>query len=137
MVIGSRTLELTVVANKDILVPEVEETVSNDINKSPETCFSSAEDHNIEIPATSPITISPPVYSQLRFLERTHLTSLSVDLPVIRGWRFHLVKDASRPHFKQIELVRTIGARRLGNPEKTPIYFINKDVDIDDFDDIA
>ena len=67
----------------------------------------------------------PPVFSHLIFLERTDMTSLSLDLPVIGGWEFDSDKYASWPRFKQIELVKTIPARRLADPEETPNFLIN------------
>ena len=65
------------------------------------------------------------------------MTSLSADIPVIGGSEFDSDSDASWPPFKQIELVRTFGATPLGEPEETPIFFINNNVDFDDMDDIA
>ena len=65
------------------------------------------------------------------------MTSLSAYIPVIGGSEFDSDSDASWPPFKQIELVRIIGARTLGDPEETPIFFINNNVDFDDMDDIA
>ena len=64
-----------------------------------------------------PITISQPVFSHLRFLERTGMTSLSTDFPGIGEWEFDSDNDASWARFKQIELFRTIGARRMDAPE--------------------
>ena len=65
------------------------------------------------------------------------MISLSADISVIGGWEFLSGNDAARPPFKQIELVRTIGVRRLGDSEETPICFITNNVDFDNMDDIA
>ena len=53
------------------------------------------------------------------------MTSLSADLPVIGGWEFDSDNVALWPRFKQIELVRTIGARKLSDPEESPICFLS------------
>ena len=107
------------------------------INETPEISFSSTEDDNKTLPATSPINISPPVFSHLKFLERTDMISSSVDLPVIGGWEFDSDNDASWSRIKQTEHFRKIGARRLDDSEETTTIFINNNVDFDDMDDIA
>ena len=112
------TSVLTIVANNDILVLETEKTLSHDIKEITEASFNSTEDDNITLPATPPITVSPPVFSHGSFLERTDMTSLSADLLVIRGWVFDSKNDTSRPHFKQTELVRKIEARRWVTQKK-------------------
>ena len=102
-----------------------DETVSHDINEIPEPSFSSTEDDKKTLPATSPITISPNLihFPHLRFLDRIDMISLSADLPVIGGWEFNSDNVALWPRFKQIELVRTLGARKLCDPEESPICF--------------
>ena len=131
--IGSRTSELTVIANNDILVLKTGETVSHVNNETPETSFSSTEDNNMTLPATSPIYIASFLTTKIF---RADMTSLSADLLVIGGWEFDLDNETSWPRFKQIDLVGKIGTRRLGDPEETSICFISNKVDFDDMDDI-
>ena len=69
--IGSRTSELTVVANYDIFVLGTDESVSHDINEILEASFSGNEDDNITLSATSPI-INASFFTPKIFRENRH-----------------------------------------------------------------